>query len=145
MGRVLNSPEGVICVQTSEEECCELEPLVTINTSDICSGLSDLELFSLSFFHCCFVRKRVGNGQISLAERSFQCMLPVAYNLHTLFIPVALHVELTAGGRREPGWTVLQQFPPDAGLWQSSWYRLEQLLQSFHLWKGWAGRELASG
>lgn len=63
-------------MQTSEKECCELEPLVTINTSDICSGLLDLGLIFLSFFPCCFVRKRVGSGQISLAEQSFQCTAP---------------------------------------------------------------------
>lgn len=58
-------------LKTLEEQHCELEPWVTVNTSGM---HRDSRLVSLSFpFHCYGVKRKVGSGQVSLVEWSFLC------------------------------------------------------------------------
>lgn len=131
-------------LQTSEEGHCELEPWVTVNTSDT---LRDRGLVS---FHLLFTAA-VLREEWEAARFPDRVILSVhSFLLHVIFLHHALSQSYIwrlwqRTERREPGWVVLQQFLTDTRVCQSSWYRLRQCLGCFHLWKGWASKEVASG
>lgn len=100
-------------LQVCEEEYCELESWVTINTSGMHRGL----------FHSLFIAAVLRGGwevaRFPWQNDPFHAQLPVTCHLPTSCTLGAFCVEIMAGERerRKPGWVVLQQLLTDIRLW----------------------------